>query len=1000
MTSGIGSFLVWYAALVMLGIIGLPIARAMLPTLPDRGLCLARPIALLLAGWIWWIGSVLGILPNSRAGVGVAILALVAVAGWLAGREGRPLWAAVARRRRLLAGYEGLFFVSFAAWSVYRAFAPSIETSGGEKYMEMTFISGILASPRFPPTDPWMSGHSISYYYFGYVVAAMLIQLTGVDRFVAFNLIVPMTLGLTLVAAFGLGWNLVALDPTSTRRARAMVGALGATMLALVGNLSGALEVAYRAAWIPRSVAVWLDVRNLTAGANTCGHDDVAYGSLADAAAAGVPLGPLAYLPDRFMWWWRGSRIIHDDCAEIIHEFPFFSFMLADVHPHVMALPYVLTVIGLAVTLAVGAGRRYRGSAPWGPEWLAIGLFVGGLAFMNTWDLPTYALVVVLAYGAWRLAAPPRELGGRGDGVGLAGLVLVAGLFWWAGRAEGGDAAAAPLLHALAPQVRVVVLALAVGLALAAAYSAWRRAFVAREPAMLAAVDTARFGVGLAALAYLLYLPFYGEFASQADGFGLAAHSSRPAQWLIHLGVPTVLATSLVVAVAARVRSARALGAWLASIAAGLGILFVPAAAVSPVVAAIATLVLLGGVPWWLRGRLAPLTSAWLTVAGPIAVALIATRTRATWDPAADSFGTWTPHTPALLALLLIAAVATALESWSAVVEAPAAGRPETGPDEAEGEADQADPAESGLPTAPAPALVPASAAAEVPASAMTLPPGLPPAAGGRAVAELVALVCVAVGALLALGTEFVFVRDLFNNRMNSIFKLSFQTWILFSIGGAYALYMVSRVAARPVRMAWYASVIGLMVLSALYSLGAVLSRTDHLRWHVLATDGPAAWRSSLTLDGLDWWRTMHPGDLAAANWLRANGGRQPVILEASGDSYSHAGRIALATGFPTVLGPHGHEGQWRGTREEIDPRLADVRAFYSTMTAAEMGAMLDRYDVKYVIVGPLEESLYSPPPITLRQIEQVLELVYRHDSTRVYARRSAGASEGGDGGT
>ncbi len=86
-------------------------------------------------------------------------------------------------------------------WSLYRAYKPNIETAGGEKYMEMMFINGVLASPRFPPLDAWLAGHSISYYYFGYVMSGALIHLTGLLPSVAFNLVVPATLAMTLVGA-------------------------------------------------------------------------------------------------------------------------------------------------------------------------------------------------------------------------------------------------------------------------------------------------------------------------------------------------------------------------------------------------------------------------------------------------------------------------------------------------------------------------------------------------------------------------------------------------------------------------------------------------------------------------------------------------------------------------------------------------------------------------------------------------------------------------------
>ena len=81
---------------------------------------------------------------------------------------------------------EALFLLAFAAWAFVRAANP--EAVGTEKPMELAFINAILRSPAFPPHDPWLSGYAISYYYFGYVLVAMLAKTGGTSGGVAFNL--------------------------------------------------------------------------------------------------------------------------------------------------------------------------------------------------------------------------------------------------------------------------------------------------------------------------------------------------------------------------------------------------------------------------------------------------------------------------------------------------------------------------------------------------------------------------------------------------------------------------------------------------------------------------------------------------------------------------------------------------------------------------------------------------------------------------------------------
>jgi len=149
------------------------------------------------------------------------------------------------------------------------------------------------------------------------------------------------------------------------------------------------LELLHSKGLGPATFWNWLDIKNLAA----------------------APLSPTWHPIDNW-WWWRASRVIHDVVfgqeREVIDEFPFFSFMLADLHPHVLALPFTL----LALAFALHLFRQPQDKGPglsWGPRGWALpvapgdmlaGAFVlGALGFLNSWDFPTYAGVTVLAFG-------------------------------------------------------------------------------------------------------------------------------------------------------------------------------------------------------------------------------------------------------------------------------------------------------------------------------------------------------------------------------------------------------------------------------------------------------------------------------------------------------------------------------------------------------------------------------------------------------------------------
>ena len=95
-------------------------------------------------------------------------------------------------------------------WAFVRSYSPEITTAGGEKFMELAFLNGILRSDRFPPLDPWLSGYAISYYYFGYIMLAALTQLSGLAPSVAFNVGLATWFALTVTLAFGVTFDMVA----------------------------------------------------------------------------------------------------------------------------------------------------------------------------------------------------------------------------------------------------------------------------------------------------------------------------------------------------------------------------------------------------------------------------------------------------------------------------------------------------------------------------------------------------------------------------------------------------------------------------------------------------------------------------------------------------------------------------------------------------------------------------------------------------------------------
>jgi uncharacterized membrane protein len=112
-----------------------------------------------------------------------------------------------------------------------------------------------------------------------------------------------------------------------------------------------------------------------------------------------------------------------------------------------------------------------------------------------------------------------------------------------------------------------------------------------------------------------------------------------------------------------------------------------------------------------------------------------------------------------------------------------------------------------------------------------------------------------------------------------------------------------------------------------------------------------------LTLDGAAFMQRRSADEWAAIEWLRS--APPGVVLEAVGGQYSEYARVATFSGQANVLGWPGHESQWRGGSEEMGTRESDIERIYRSNDWEEVRELLERYDVRYVFVGLLEQSTY-----------------------------------------
>lgn len=403
---------VWWLVLFLIGLAGLPVAFRFFPGLPDRGYAFVKPLGLLLVVYPFWLLTSFGFLENTY-GVTVVTFLVVILAAWgilLWGRDFDALRNWLRENLRYLLVVEAVFLVAFFTFAYFRSFNPEITAT--EKPMEFMFLNSILRSVQFPPHDSWLSGYAISYYYLGYTIVAFLTRLTAIPSNFTFNLGLTMVYASSATGAFGLGYNLVKTGadrspqqqdgeghPHSNRTAY-LTGVLAILLLLIVGNLEAPFESLHNAGVGSDAFYNALDVNGL-----------------AQAPKSG------SLIPEDNWWWWRASRVVNDhnpttgEHIEVIDEFPAFSFLLGDLHPHVLALPFDLLALAVALNLLRSShrgsgGLNERVMSLLTPGMLLTGVIIGSLGMLNTWDLVTYGLIVIAARtitrvretGAWRRA--------------------------------------------------------------------------------------------------------------------------------------------------------------------------------------------------------------------------------------------------------------------------------------------------------------------------------------------------------------------------------------------------------------------------------------------------------------------------------------------------------------------------------------------------------------------------------------------------------------------
>ncbi len=428
----------WLLAIELAAFALVPLAVVGFRGLPDRGFLLTKPLGVLLLAWLVFEPASYGAVHFERTVIASALALMLAVGAGSAYLWRAELRAFLRERWRFLLFCEGVFLAAFLFSYWIRLQNPDLyhPYNGGEKPMDFAYLNGVIRTTDLTqgPIDPWNSGGYLNYYWYGQFIAATITKLTGIVPEVAYNLIVPMFFAMAAAATFSLTYNLAESTRRLMRRrpGRLAIGmrgpilaGIGAIVLVLIaGNLRavGVLEENFS------KVSPWHTDVPLLGGivAIAGGWKAVLFGD--------ESFRHLVYSYD----WWAPSRALtiipgQANTVTPITEFPFWTFLFADLHAHLYAIPFSMTAAAVGMGVVMNFSRlnpvgpshehaRAREISSWAMVFV-LALIVGALRWINSWDYPPFLLL-----GAAALIIGERAKEGRFTLRSLAIGVLKAGV--------------------------------------------------------------------------------------------------------------------------------------------------------------------------------------------------------------------------------------------------------------------------------------------------------------------------------------------------------------------------------------------------------------------------------------------------------------------------------------------------------------------------------------------------------------------------------------------
>jgi len=348
----------WFLIITFLGILSLPLFYKLFINFPDFGFGFYKFFGLITFGFIVWILTSNNIMGFFIFEIILLFILFSALSSYLFIKNRSEIAYYISSAKYKIFTVEIIFIISFLAFFFIRLLNPDLwhPYRGGEKPMDFAYLNAILRSSSFPPYDPWFSGYTLNYYYYGQYLVALLTKLSGIPPQVSYNLAIPTFFSYASVLAFSFSSNFSYLF----RKAKGLSfdwfkiplisGLCSILFILIFGNFDSIIQI-YK-----------------------------------------IVLGDQEVFD-----YWRSTRIVSMVSSGLeINEFPFFTFLFADLHAHLLSIPLILSLISLSFLLYYENSSQFIRIKDL-LTLIFLGLITGSIKATNSWDYPLALVIVFLS---------------------------------------------------------------------------------------------------------------------------------------------------------------------------------------------------------------------------------------------------------------------------------------------------------------------------------------------------------------------------------------------------------------------------------------------------------------------------------------------------------------------------------------------------------------------------------------------------------------------------